>query len=224
MLQCWCANPESRPLFSDLEKRLSNMLQESVRDHYVDLNEPYLQMNTEYLKSGQRDYLASMGPPETPAPPVPTYVNRDVIEALPLEMSLQDTSSPNYLQMSPKSGSVAFSARPSTSTAKHHSPTLANNLNTSSPSNQKNRKKPGLPEEIPMLPRSTSALSSDSEPELSPNPSTRERTIPSIDTTDNYVNVPSSTVINMNSMFRPRDAFSNPTYVGAQPMGRVGQP
>ncbi|XP_055710177.1 vascular endothelial growth factor receptor 1 isoform X3 [Phlebotomus papatasi] len=224
MLQCWCANPESRPLFSDLEKRLSNMLQESVRDHYVDLNEPYLQMNTEYLKSGQRDYLASMGPPETPAPPVPTYVNRDVIEALPLEMSLQDTSSPNYLQMSPKSGSVAFSARPSTSTAKHHSPTLANNLNTSSPSNQKNRKKPGLPEEIPMLPRSTSALSSDSEPELSPNPSMRERTIPSIDTTDNYVNVPSSTVINMNSVFGPRDAFSNPTYVGAQPMGRVGQP
>uniref|UniRef100_A0A6B2EPK2 Putative vascular endothelial growth factor receptor 1-like isoform x3 n=1 Tax=Phlebotomus kandelakii TaxID=1109342 RepID=A0A6B2EPK2_9DIPT len=216
MLQCWCANPESRPLFSDLEQRLSNMLQESVRSHYVDLNEPYLQMNSEYLKTGQMDYLAMQGPPDKIAPPVPNYVNRDVM----YEPS-QDSASPNYLQMSPKSGSVAFSARPSTSTAKQ-SPTLVNNLNTSSPSGQKTRKKPGMPEEIPMLLKSSSAVSSDSEPEMSPNPAPRTKS--SIDTTDNYVNVPSSTVINMNSMFGPRDAFSNPTYVGATPMGKVGQP
>ncbi|XP_055681384.1 platelet-derived growth factor receptor alpha-like isoform X2 [Lutzomyia longipalpis] len=219
MLQCWCANPESRPLFSDLEKRLSSMLQESVKNHYLDLNEPYLQMNSEYQRTGQRDYLSMLGPPESFAPPVPNYVNRDVMHD-----QAPDASSASYLQMSPKSGSVAFSARPSTSTAKHHSPTLANNLNTSSPSTQKNRRKPGMPEEIPMLSKSTSAVSSDSEPELSPNPVARERTKRSIDTTDNYVNVPSSTVINMNSVFGPRDAFSNPTYVGAQPMGKVGQP
>ncbi|XP_059619407.1 vascular endothelial growth factor receptor 1 isoform X2 [Phlebotomus argentipes] len=212
MLQCWCANPESRPLFSDLETRLSNMLQESVRSHYVDLNEPYLQMNSEYLRTGQKDYLAMLGPPDKAAPPVPTYVNRDVMYEAPPP---PDSSSASYLQMSPKSGSVAFSARPSTS---KHSPTLANNLNTSSPSTQKNRKKPGLPEEIPMLLKSTSAVSSDSEPELSPKPAPRT----SIDTKDNYVNVP-STVINMHSAF-PRDAFSNPTYVGASPMGRVAQP
>ncbi|GAB0098867.1 vascular endothelial growth factor receptor 1 [Sergentomyia squamirostris] len=218
MLQCWCANPESRPLFSDLEKRLSSMLQESVKNHYVDLNEPYLQMNTEYLKTGTKDYLSMLGPPEKFAPPVPTYVNRDVIREMP-----SDSSSPAYLQMSPKSGSVVFNARPSTSTAKQHSPTLANNLNTSSPSAQKRRKKPGLPEEIPMLLKSTSNISSDSEPEVSPSPAPRDRTTLSTDTTDNYVNVPSSTVINMN-MFGPRDAFSNPTYVGPAVMGRVAQP
>uniref|UniRef100_A0A1L8DJT8 Protein tyrosine kinase n=2 Tax=Nyssomyia neivai TaxID=330878 RepID=A0A1L8DJT8_9DIPT len=217
MLQCWCANPESRPLFSDLEKRLSSMLQESVKNHYVDLNEPYLQMNNEYMHTGQKDYLSMLGPPESFAPPVPTYVNRDVMHDVPAP----DATSASYLQMSPKSGSVAFSARPSTSTAKHHSPTLANNLNTSSPS-QKNRRKPGMPEEIPMLSKNTNALSSDSEPEMSPNPQPRERTKRSMDTTDNYVNVPSSTVINMNSAFGPKDAFSNPTYVG--PMGKVGQP
>lgn len=47
--------------------------------HYVDLNEPYLRVNTEYMKRNQTDYLSLMGSPDEMAPPPPRYVNGHVL-------------------------------------------------------------------------------------------------------------------------------------------------
>lgn len=41
----------------------------------MDLNEPYLKVNDEYMKRNQTDYLALMGAPDELAPPLPRYVN-----------------------------------------------------------------------------------------------------------------------------------------------------
>lgn len=50
--------------------------------HYIDLNEPYLQINTDSFKQGQTDYLSFMGPPEGIAPAIPDYVNSPVKPSL----------------------------------------------------------------------------------------------------------------------------------------------
>lgn len=47
--------------------------------HYVDLNEPYLRVNTEYMKRSQTDYLSLMGSPDEMAPPPPRYVNGHIL-------------------------------------------------------------------------------------------------------------------------------------------------
>lgn len=49
-----------------------------VLQHYIDLNEPYLQVNTDNFKQGQTDYLSFMGPPDAIAPAIPDYVNSPV--------------------------------------------------------------------------------------------------------------------------------------------------
>lgn len=45
----------------------------------MDLNEPYLRVNTEYMKRNQTDYLALMGSPDEMAPPPPKYVNGHIL-------------------------------------------------------------------------------------------------------------------------------------------------
>ncbi|KRJ97846.1 vascular endothelial growth factor receptor 1 isoform X6 [Drosophila yakuba] len=79
MLECWRKNPESRPLFAELEKRFGNMLGEDVASHYLDLNNPYMQSNFEYMKKQSTDYLALMGSPDELAPPAPRYVNGHIV-------------------------------------------------------------------------------------------------------------------------------------------------
>lgn len=219
MLQCWCAHPESRPLFDSLEKSLGKLLESGVAEHYIDLNEPYLQMNVNNFTEGQTDYLALMAAPECQAPAIPNYVNSGVIpigNAPPI---------PDYLTMSPTvnsplggdGGDNTHFQFPSL-----NSPTTVNNLNAS-PTIKLRTKNPDIPEEIPMLKRSNQSISTDSETEFNSknaqNPSNRNdlRTQPKdmkkninvLNTAaDNYVNVP-STIINMNS----KDAVSNPGYV-----------
>lgn len=78
MLQCWSANPDSRPMFSTLEKMLGKQLENTVQEHYIDLNERYLQINIDEFSSGKTDYLSTMAPPDGMAPPVPLYVNGNV--------------------------------------------------------------------------------------------------------------------------------------------------
>ncbi|KAG5675895.1 hypothetical protein PVAND_005755 [Polypedilum vanderplanki] len=51
MLNCWNAKPESRPLFNELERKLSSFMMDSVKDHYLDLNEPYMQSKYKKLLS-----------------------------------------------------------------------------------------------------------------------------------------------------------------------------
>lgn len=45
----------------------------------MDLNEPYLKVNDEYMKRNQTDYLALMGAPDELAPPLPRYVNGHIL-------------------------------------------------------------------------------------------------------------------------------------------------
>ncbi|XP_039294536.1 vascular endothelial growth factor receptor 1 isoform X2 [Nilaparvata lugens] len=67
MQACWRAKPAQRPTFTDLANTLGAMLEESVMKHYVDLNDPYLSQNEEFLS--QQDYLSMLRSPE--------YVNCD---------------------------------------------------------------------------------------------------------------------------------------------------
>ncbi|XP_031632076.1 neuroglian-like [Contarinia nasturtii] len=45
MLSCWQEAPQSRPLFDKLEEMFKIMLDRSVSEHYIILNEPYLMAN-----------------------------------------------------------------------------------------------------------------------------------------------------------------------------------
>lgn len=63
MLKCWEARPVNRPTFTDLTERLGSMLEESVRRHYIDLNDPYMKMNAQWLQGLENDYLGMMNAP-----------------------------------------------------------------------------------------------------------------------------------------------------------------
>lgn len=224
MLSCWCANPESRPLFDSLEKSISKLLESGVAEHYIDLNEPYLQSNISNMNEGHTDYLALMGSPDCPPPPTPippNYVNSHIIamQSIPTTSTAQ---LPDYLAMSspvninsPMSSGVDTHDSPFTYSA-INSPTIVNNLNSTNQNSPKLRSKiTNIPEEIPMLKRSNQSIQSDSDTELNasdtPNSNSNSNTNLSqhknddrLNTTvDNYINVPSS----------KKDAVSNPGYI-----------
>lgn len=230
MLSCWCTNPESRPLFDSLEKSISKLLENGVAEHYIDLNEPYLQSNITNFNEGQTDYLALMGSPDCPPPPTPippNYVNSHIIamQQIPTTSSAQP---PDYLSMtqpvninSPMPGGVDTHDSHFTYSA-INSPTIANNLNAANQNSPKLRslKTKSIPEEIPMLKRSNQSLPSDSDTELNAsdahtnsnsnsntNLSEQEQQNKDAErlntTVDNYVNVPST----------KKDAVSNPGYI-----------
>lgn len=220
MLSCWCANPESRPLFDELEKSVSRLLENGVAEHYIDLNEPYLKSNVSHFNEGQTDYIALMGAPDCQAPRTPNnYVNSHII-------AMQDASNaqsqPDYLAMNPPI--EVNSPRPDgVDTHDSHfpfaginSPTIVNNLNASQSSPKLRNKISNIPEEIPMLKRSNQSFHSDSDSELNTSDvitSTADTNSPRKNTNvlntmaDNYVNVPSTLVTNK------KDAVSNPGYI-----------
>ncbi|XP_049288619.1 platelet-derived growth factor receptor alpha-like isoform X2 [Anopheles funestus] len=178
MLNCWNVKPDSRPSFKDLKSRFNAMLPDEMRDHYLELNEPYLQMNAEKLERGDTDYLANLGPPEEPAPTAPNYVNGIILPLPPISEIRNDK---DYLKMSrAKSESQESNFDFASFNSDRHSPTTRNNLDTSPPNGSKRHKKLGLPEEIPMLDgnrlsSTMNGFNSDSETEpVSPQP--RERT------------------------------------------------
>lgn len=92
-------SPESRPLFNVLERRFANMLGEDLANvskdrlclvqpksltilyaqQYLDLNDPYMRSNTEYMKNRPTDYLSLMGSPDEFAPTAPRYVNGHIV-------------------------------------------------------------------------------------------------------------------------------------------------
>lgn len=80
MLSCWRVNPESRPLFDELEKSISNLLNTNIVDHYVKLNEPYLKANVENYERGNKDYIAQMGMPNVQAPSAPALEWNEIVE------------------------------------------------------------------------------------------------------------------------------------------------
>ncbi|XP_050544021.1 vascular endothelial growth factor receptor 1 isoform X2 [Daktulosphaira vitifoliae] len=65
MLDCWKMNPLARPSFNNLAQRLGDLLEDSTKSHYMNLNEVYLRMNTEGAPS--TDYLSMLT--------APTYLN-----------------------------------------------------------------------------------------------------------------------------------------------------
>lgn len=90
ILSCWCCNPEKRPKFSDLERTISQILGKSDSEHYVDLNEPYLEANESRFNSGETDYMALLGSPDSQAPSVPVNELREKYFPF-LAKSLDDT-------------------------------------------------------------------------------------------------------------------------------------
>ncbi|GIY37238.1 hypothetical protein CDAR_109862 [Caerostris darwini] len=45
MQDCWQDNPDDRPEFSQLSDTLGGLIETGVKQHYIDLNAPYLEMN-----------------------------------------------------------------------------------------------------------------------------------------------------------------------------------
>ncbi|XP_039309901.1 vascular endothelial growth factor receptor 1 isoform X2 [Solenopsis invicta] len=108
MLQCWKAKPSLRPSFTDLVENIGNLLEESVRLHYISLNTPYMDMNTINLESGKNDYLTMMSAPDHAVLSSP---NHDYVNS-PFSKGESDSS---YLCMSPgcpTDESGIFSPRP----------------------------------------------------------------------------------------------------------------
>ncbi|XP_055592235.1 vascular endothelial growth factor receptor kdr-like isoform X4 [Uranotaenia lowii] len=208
MLNCWNVKPDSRPTFKDLKSRFNAMLPEELRNHYIDLNEPYLAVNAEKEKRGETDYLANWGPPEEPAPSAPTYVNGII---LPLPPITDDSA---YLQMTTNKSDDSEESHFDFAAFNNSqpSPTLKNNLDSSPQTGSKRHKKKNIPEEIPML-RSQGnfggpgGFNSDSETEAtSPVPMVR---------TTKIQQQPEPEYTNVQRMGEPgpNDAFSNPSYI-----------
>lgn len=61
MVECWARDPLSRPDFAALSETLGAQLESSVRRHYIDLNDSYVQANRAGA-DGATDYLAMMSP------------------------------------------------------------------------------------------------------------------------------------------------------------------
>ncbi|XP_055305922.1 neuroglian-like isoform X2 [Sitodiplosis mosellana] len=59
MLSCWNERPESRPLFDELARKFSNMMDHNVSEHYISLNEPHSKDNENRLKSVHTELIAS---------------------------------------------------------------------------------------------------------------------------------------------------------------------
>jgi hypothetical protein len=132
--------------------------------HYLDLNEPYLQANSKHYESGVPDYLTQLSIPDEEAPRPPLAQE----EMFSVDNSTNDVpSTADYLSMSPKSGVVKYNMQKAAEYLRPDSPTIAKNLDTS-PKNKKNvNKRPELPEEIPMLAHNQNGLplnDSDEEP------------------------------------------------------------
>ncbi|XP_013174912.1 PREDICTED: vascular endothelial growth factor receptor 1 [Papilio xuthus] len=111
MLRCWAQKPTARPSFTQLQEILGEFLEDNVRNHYVDLNSAYIDMNVK--AEGQEDYLAMVCAPDynnlvTPSPH--QYVNdsRSFFPPTPTQLQHDDEG---YLQMSPATQQTIFSPR-----------------------------------------------------------------------------------------------------------------
>ncbi|XP_018563845.1 vascular endothelial growth factor receptor 1-like [Anoplophora glabripennis] len=80
MTDCWSSTPLARPSFEKLSERLGSLLEDTIKNHYIDLNDSYLVMNTQRL--GQTDYLAMLNSPTFEALSSPHYVNEMVGQEL----------------------------------------------------------------------------------------------------------------------------------------------
>ncbi|XP_049864841.1 vascular endothelial growth factor receptor kdr-like isoform X3 [Pectinophora gossypiella] len=111
MKRCWSQKPTARPTFTQLQELLGSFLEDNVRNHYVDLNAMYADMNAKH--AGEEDYLDMVSAPDynnlvTPSPH--HYVNdaRSFFPPTPTQLPHDDEG---YLQMSPASRQTVFNPR-----------------------------------------------------------------------------------------------------------------
>lgn len=101
MLSCWRFDPQSRPLFDDLEKCLTKLMENEVAERYVRLNEPYFRLN---LTNPRADYLSMLASPPCTVTSTSPYENIDIsASSLPTASELQS----NYMPMFPIKGKHA---------------------------------------------------------------------------------------------------------------------
>lgn len=121
MKDCWEADPDKRPNFTRLAGRLGSLIEDSVRDYYLQLNTPYDEKNKQFLE--EDNYLQMAGTEEhfdyanmnaIIAPPNDPYdaINnisknlRPAMEIVPMIHFDSDDKGPedeNYLSMSTQS-------------------------------------------------------------------------------------------------------------------------
>ncbi|XP_069679677.1 vascular endothelial growth factor receptor 1-like isoform X2 [Periplaneta americana] len=119
MLQCWDASPGNRPSFTELVEQLGAMLDDNMRRHYEEMNNPYIDMNE---RNSHSDYLSMMSAPNysnmvAPAGSRHDYVNspgsqrkNGSQEVRPLSSDSSvfyfpgDGNTPGYLNMGGKDG------------------------------------------------------------------------------------------------------------------------
>ncbi|XP_034472515.1 vascular endothelial growth factor receptor 1-like [Drosophila innubila] len=102
MLECWRKSPESRPLFGELEKRFAKMLGKDLANHYMDMNDPYMRSNSEYMKNQPIDYLSMMGSPDEFASSAPRYVNGHIMSNIGSAESSDDYLQTNAVDQAPE--------------------------------------------------------------------------------------------------------------------------
>ncbi|XP_037297097.1 vascular endothelial growth factor receptor 1 isoform X3 [Manduca sexta] len=108
MMRCWQQKPTARPSFTELQEILGTFLEDNVRNHYVDLNSAYMDLNARQV--GQEDYLAMMCSPDynnlvTPSPHHYVNMTRSFFPPTPTPLDEE-----GYLQMSPAKREI-FSPR-----------------------------------------------------------------------------------------------------------------
>ncbi|XP_048480770.1 vascular endothelial growth factor receptor 1 isoform X3 [Plutella xylostella] len=116
MLRCWDAKPPARPSFAELQETLGSFLEDNVRNHYIDLNSHYNDINSAKRAEGVEDYLAMVVAPDynnmvTPSPH--HYVNEanSFFPPTPAAAVQLQHDDEGYLQMSPATNPPVFSPR-----------------------------------------------------------------------------------------------------------------
>ncbi|GLG93183.1 Protein sevenless [Gryllus bimaculatus] len=116
MLRCWEANPVRRPPFDELADGLGAFLEESVRNHYLDLNNAYIDMNEQWQRDGATDYLGMLGAPDYSNLVAPREDDDpDYINSLPGVLPPSPSANSGYLLMrggAPLPGSGSTPATP----------------------------------------------------------------------------------------------------------------
>lgn len=59
MFSCWNIHPRYRPSFESLEKSISKLLEKCITGHYIDLNEPYVNINSNNIVNAQNGQSAT---------------------------------------------------------------------------------------------------------------------------------------------------------------------
>ncbi|PSN38777.1 hypothetical protein C0J52_18673 [Blattella germanica] len=165
MLSCWETNPDERPSFMDLAEILGNKLEESVRMRYIGLNDPYMNMNAEWLQGLQNDYLSMMNSPTYRNMVSPTIESIHFHWHLPLniEPTSEEAEGSGYLCMkTSQPEEVIFSPRLKESNIFRFSPHLQNQRRL----RNEEVDGAGMPEQKPMLNEGRNNMSSDSDTEM----------------------------------------------------------